>query len=142
MTPAASAPTQSPPAETAHGSRNPWWWVPSLYFSQGIPYVIVNGKLGMQTNCVSDCLRDLTLRTLDMLLDANAIGDLYHIKYELDRIGFGKFRLARIPRDFPVTSSAVFEPGPMRRLYEEGVRFGREGNWEREIPEVDLRPWL
>jgi PAT family beta-lactamase induction signal transducer AmpG len=22
-------------------SRNAWWWVPSLYFSQGIPYVIV-----------------------------------------------------------------------------------------------------
>src|SRR5665213_950206 len=22
-------------------SRNPWLWVPSLYFSQGIPYVIV-----------------------------------------------------------------------------------------------------
>ena len=41
MTPATSAPAQSPLAETAHGSRNPWWWVPSLYFSQGIPYVIV-----------------------------------------------------------------------------------------------------
>jgi len=23
------------------GSRNPWWWIPTLYFSQGIPYVIV-----------------------------------------------------------------------------------------------------
>src|SRR5271154_4373506 len=22
-------------------SRSAWWWVPSLYFSQGIPYVIV-----------------------------------------------------------------------------------------------------
>src|SRR5512136_1403428 len=41
MTPAASSPAQSPPADTAHGSRGPWWWVPSLYFSQGIPYVIV-----------------------------------------------------------------------------------------------------
>jgi len=104
-------------------------------------YVIVNGKLGMETNCVSDCLKDLTLRTLDMLLDANGIGDLYHIKYELDRIGFGRFRLSRIPRDFPVTSSAVFEPAAMRQLYDEGVRFGRQGNWERQIPEVDLRPW-
>jgi hypothetical protein len=105
-------------------------------------YVIVNGKLGMETNCVSDCLKDLTLRTLDMLLDANGIGDLYHIKYELDRIGFGKFRLARIPRDFPVTSSAVFEPGSMQQLYEEGFKFGKQGKWERQIPEVDLRPRL
>jgi hypothetical protein len=103
-------------------------------------YVVVNGKLGMETNCVSDCLKELTLRTLDMLLDANAIGDLYHIKYELDRIGFGRFRLARIPRDFPVTSSAVFDPGPMRKLYDEGFRFGQQGKWERQIPEVGLRP--
>ena len=105
-------------------------------------YVIVNGKLGMETNCVSDCLKDLTLRTLDMLLDANGIGNLYHIKYELDRIGFGRFRLSRIPRDFPVTSSAVFEPDSMQKLYDEGVRFGKQGKWERQIPEVDLRPWL
>jgi predicted patatin/cPLA2 family phospholipase len=105
-------------------------------------YVIVNGKLGMETNCVSDCLKELTLRTLDMLLDANGIGDLYHLTYELDRIGFGKFRLARIPRDFPVTSSAVFEPDAMRKLYDEGVRFGKQDKWERHIPEVDLLPRL
>jgi PAT family beta-lactamase induction signal transducer AmpG len=41
MTPAASTPAQTTPAETARASRNPWWWVPSLYFSEGIPYVIV-----------------------------------------------------------------------------------------------------
>jgi hypothetical protein len=105
-------------------------------------YVVVNGKLGLETNCVRNCLKELTLRTLDMLLDANGIGDLYHIKYELDRIRFGKFRLSRIPRDFPTTSSAVFEPDSMRKLYDEGVRFGKEGRWERQIPDVDLRPWL
>ena len=26
---------------TVSGERNPWLWIPSLYFSQGIPYVIV-----------------------------------------------------------------------------------------------------
>ncbi len=41
MTPATSAPLPAPPAETARASRNPWCWVPSLYFSEGIPYVIV-----------------------------------------------------------------------------------------------------
>jgi PAT family beta-lactamase induction signal transducer AmpG len=41
MTPATSAPPPVPTAETARASRNPWWWVPSLYFSEGIPYVIV-----------------------------------------------------------------------------------------------------
>ena len=28
-------------AESAAAPRSPWFWVPSLYFSQGIPYVIV-----------------------------------------------------------------------------------------------------
>ncbi len=39
--PATSSPPATQPAETAHSSRSPWFWVPSLYFSQGIPYVIV-----------------------------------------------------------------------------------------------------
>ena len=41
MTPATSAPANAKPAETKPTSRNPWLWVPSLYFSEGIPYVIV-----------------------------------------------------------------------------------------------------
>jgi MFS transporter, PAT family, beta-lactamase induction signal transducer AmpG len=41
MTPTATAPVEAKPAETQHSSRNPWWWVPSLYFSEGVPYVIV-----------------------------------------------------------------------------------------------------
>src|SRR5664279_3908337 len=41
MTPANSAPPPAPTAETARASHDPWWWVPSLYFSEGIPYVIV-----------------------------------------------------------------------------------------------------
>jgi PAT family beta-lactamase induction signal transducer AmpG len=38
MTPGTTAPAR---AETKPTSRNPWLWVPSLYFSEGIPYVIV-----------------------------------------------------------------------------------------------------
>jgi PAT family beta-lactamase induction signal transducer AmpG len=41
MTSAAPPAAQSPPTETVRAARNPWWWVPSLYFSEGIPYVIV-----------------------------------------------------------------------------------------------------
>lgn len=32
-------PAELSPAATKQ--RNPWWWVPSLYFAQGIPYVVV-----------------------------------------------------------------------------------------------------
>jgi len=41
MTPATTAPAEAKPAESKPASRNPWLWVPSLYFSEGIPYVIV-----------------------------------------------------------------------------------------------------
>lgn len=41
MTPSSTAAAETKPPESKHTTRNPWWWVPSLYFSQGIPYVIV-----------------------------------------------------------------------------------------------------
>jgi len=31
----------SPQERTRARERNPWWWVPSLYFAEGIPYVVV-----------------------------------------------------------------------------------------------------
>src|SRR5260370_4432760 len=39
MPPAAVLPPESTLGKAAH--RDPWLWVPSLYFAQGVPYVIV-----------------------------------------------------------------------------------------------------
>ncbi len=41
MTPAASSPAQTTRTASERAPRSPWFWVPSLYFSEGIPYVIV-----------------------------------------------------------------------------------------------------
>jgi PAT family beta-lactamase induction signal transducer AmpG len=41
MTPTAPSPAQAPVQASTGTVRNPWFWVPSLYFAQGIPYVIV-----------------------------------------------------------------------------------------------------
>ena len=41
MTPATTASPGVQTADAQTASRNPWWWVPSLYFAEGIPYVIV-----------------------------------------------------------------------------------------------------
>jgi PAT family beta-lactamase induction signal transducer AmpG len=41
MTSATVPPAQAKPAQTKPTARNAWFWVPSLYFSEGIPYVIV-----------------------------------------------------------------------------------------------------
>src|SRR5512146_2206210 len=41
MTSAASSTEKQEAAAPAAPGRSPWWWLPSLYFSEGIPYVIV-----------------------------------------------------------------------------------------------------
>ncbi len=41
MTQPASSPAPAPTNGSASHTRSPWAWVPTLYFSQGIPYVIV-----------------------------------------------------------------------------------------------------
>ena len=28
-------------SEKVEKKRSPWWWVPSLYYAEGIPYVVV-----------------------------------------------------------------------------------------------------
>lgn len=35
-------PVTTNPEAPAEGGRSPWWWVPTLYFAEGIPYVLVN----------------------------------------------------------------------------------------------------
>src|SRR5207302_1482607 len=51
-------------------------------------HIIVNGKLGLEAMCASDCLKGIASRALETLLDANEIGDLYHLKYVLGLFGF------------------------------------------------------
>src|SRR5580700_3309711 len=41
MTPATSSSVETKASDAGRGVRHPWLWVPSLYFSEGIPYVIV-----------------------------------------------------------------------------------------------------
>jgi hypothetical protein len=102
-------------------------------------HIIVNGKLGLEPTCVSDCLKEIASRTLEELLDANEIGDLYHIEYVLKLNGYGHFALSWIPENVPVTTSDVFDPKMMRDLYEAGRLFGRNtAKWDDTIPNLDL----
>src|SRR5271170_8331567 len=41
MTSPAASPAATKPGEAIPASRSPWYWVPSLYFAEGVPYVIV-----------------------------------------------------------------------------------------------------
>jgi hypothetical protein len=102
-------------------------------------HIIVNGKLGLEQECVNDCLKDIAMRTLGELLDANAIGDLYRMEYVLKQNRYGHFALSWIPRETDVTSSDVFDPAMMRKLYDAGRLFGRTTDkWADTIPPLDL----
>src|SRR6478736_134072 len=37
----ATSPFAEPRSPSASTDRGPWWWVPTLYFAEGIPYVVV-----------------------------------------------------------------------------------------------------
>jgi predicted patatin/cPLA2 family phospholipase len=104
-------------------------------------HVIVNGQLGVQTNCVCDCLTDLSFtkgivpRTLDMLLDANANGDLYRVDDLCRAINAGR-RMCWIPDDYKnLYPSDEFDPKQMKPLYDAGRTFGKSNNkWFDSIP--------
>jgi len=105
-------------------------------------YVVVNGKVGLDPICEPDKLLEIGTRTLDMILDAAEVGDLYRIyemavemKSEGDKPAFS---LARIPDDQDITSSYVFDPRKMKELYDAGVGFGRDATrWESAVPDPD-----
>jgi len=104
-------------------------------------HVIVNGQLGLQANCVCECLTDTGLkngilpRTLDMLLDANANGDLFRVDDFCRELHAGR-RMCWIPSDYPqLYPSDEFDPVQMTKLYEAGRNYGRTNAvWETEIP--------
>jgi hypothetical protein len=110
-------------------------------------HVIVNGQLGVQTNCVCDCLTDTSFkkgigpRVLEMLLDANANGDLYRIQDFCSAITStanhkAEFRWCCIPSDYPnLYSSYDFVPDQMKALYNAGREYGRTNDtWRTAIP--------
>jgi predicted acylesterase/phospholipase RssA len=102
-------------------------------------HVIVNGKLGLERTNVNDCIKDIAFRTLDMLLDANEIGDLYHIEYVLRLNHYGRFALSWIPPEVEVTNSEEFDPAMMQKLFVAGRKFGKTtANWPDQIPNLDL----
>ena len=45
------------------GKNNPWWWIPTLYFAEGIPYFIVNNISVVMFNNMGMSKGDMALYT-------------------------------------------------------------------------------
>src|SRR5215472_15140242 len=63
MTPAAPSQAQAQLQAGTGTVRNPWFWVPSLYFAQGIPYVIVMSFSVVVYKCLGVTNTDIALYT-------------------------------------------------------------------------------
>ena len=104
-------------------------------------HVLVNGKLGVGTECVQDCLLPIALRSVTLLLDANIMGNLLQSKYLADAFKVN-WRLCRIPDDVEANpDSHAFITAEMQALYRRGVIWGQGGTpqdrWEVQLPEME-----
>ena len=44
-------------------TNNPWWWIPTLYFAEGIPYFVVNNISVVMFNNMGMSKGDMALYT-------------------------------------------------------------------------------
>lgn len=50
--PSETIPTQVDTARGTRGGKSPWWWVPSLYFAEGLPYMAVMTISAIMYKCL------------------------------------------------------------------------------------------
>ena len=95
-------------------------------------YVIRNSQLSPRWEQVSPRVAPIVSRTIFSLIRTQGIGDLAQIYLTAERAGMG-FNLARVPADFDLEPTELFDPVYMRALFERGVAAGRdEESWIRQ----------
>lgn len=50
-------------SDTTAGRRSPWWWVPTLYFAEGLPYMAVMTISGIMYKCLGISNTELAFYT-------------------------------------------------------------------------------
>lgn len=106
----------------------------------GNVYVIVAGKLFPDSYPVQRRLFQVSEGSISGLLQAQFEGDLLRV-YLLTVYAGAHFSLAAIPQDFAAGSNSMtMDSTLMRRVFDEGRRFGREqGPWGPTPPGLDPR---
>ncbi|HVT87857.1 MAG TPA: patatin-like phospholipase family protein [Tepidisphaeraceae bacterium] len=92
-------------------------------------YVLINGKLGLNTVCVDDNIFAIALRSIENLLDANMRGDIESV-HSLGLQEHFKVHLSYVPDDNSADFAAHdFNAAKMKKLYDDGVAWGRTEKW-------------
>lgn len=97
-------------------------------------YVILNGRLISRWSAVEPKLWPIFTASLESMIRAQGIGDLYRIYFGAQRDGMA-YRLAYIPEEFDNESEELFDADYMRALFERGREMAREGYpWSESPP--------
>lgn len=98
-------------------------------------YIIRNGYVTSNWREVKDDIGSIVGRTLDTIIDRQAIGDLYKIYLYAKERGEG-FHLAYIPPDLTPEGKEIFDKKEMRRLFDRGYQDAVKGyNWHSTPPD-------
>mgnify|MGYP001555823659 CR=1 FL=1 len=106
----------------------------------GTLYVVVNGVREPATERVEPNVLDIAQRALEVQSYSMRLGNLWYLKHRMGEVG-GEFRLRFIPDDLAQEAKDFleFDTQKMRRIYERGLRDGRDPSiWMTEPP--PLRP--
>jgi hypothetical protein len=97
-------------------------------------YIIRNGYVSSNWKEVEDNLIGIAERSLDTIVNFQAVGDTYRI-YTFTKSRGGDFNLAYIPADFKQDPKEPFDKAVMDRLFRRGYEDGRAGyKWHKAPP--------
>ncbi len=100
-------------------------------------YVIRNGYADSVWQETPDKLSTIAGRTVDTMINAQSIGDLYQL-YVFTENGKGDFNLAYIPTTYVSKAKELFDPAEMQALFDLGFREAVSGYpWRKKPPGLE-----
>lgn len=113
-----------------------WRQVLKKVEAKGTPhfYVIRNSRLATEWKSIEPRVTAIAGRSISSLIRTQGIGDLFRLYLVSKRDGID-FNLAYIPDDFEDTSTELFDPVYMGKLFDLGYRMGKAGYpWKKKPP--------
>jgi hypothetical protein len=100
-------------------------------------YVIRNGYIHPTWQQVKDNIPSIAERSLDTVINANGLGDIFRI-HSLSKQRGANFYYTYIPREGESVAEEMFDPKEMKRLFYMGYEKAKAGYpWKTELPHLD-----
>jgi hypothetical protein len=101
---------------------------------KGKSYIIRNGYVSSRYQAVKDTLSAIASRSMDTMIDAQAVGDIYRMFAHANKRG-ADYNLAYIPADVLPEGKEMFDKRQMRKLFDRGYEDAARGyDWHKAPP--------